>query len=200
MRVFHDFIRGDGASHPSDEDLSPGTPASHPSDEDLSPGTPVSGAYPAVWASHAGLQTLVAAVGTRHQETLRTGKDIDQEAQEVQEEDHQHPENRVVHAARLGVAGHPHQQGDTQRQEDNGNEEEGAAAAAAGAATGRVPRIALRETGNRDQQAQDCQWFEKELPGFHGSRTFRGEVDWQPIIGKASLQVNRKKETAPEGR
>jgi hypothetical protein len=35
MRVFHDFIRGGTASHPSDVD-----PGFHPSDEDLSPATP----------------------------------------------------------------------------------------------------------------------------------------------------------------
>jgi Spy/CpxP family protein refolding chaperone len=37
-----DLSPGTPVSHPSDEDLSLGTPVSHPSDEDLSPGTPVS--------------------------------------------------------------------------------------------------------------------------------------------------------------
>ena len=128
-------------------------PGFHASDEDPSPGTPGLPAESAMWAFHAGLKTLVAAVGAWNQNALRPGQKVNDQADKVSAEDQQHPQHGAVHAAGLGVASHPHQQGDADGQERNGNKNEGSATAAAGQCAGWIV-VVLRQANQGSEQ--DC--------------------------------------------
>ena len=102
-------------------------------------------------AYDAGLQAHIAAVGARHQVALRPGEQIDHQADEVQEEDQQHPKDRAVHAARLGIASYPYQQGDADDQKNNGDKNEGAATTASRTSAGWIAGVVLRESGKRNE-------------------------------------------------
>lgn len=73
------------------------------------------GADAAMRAFHAGLQPPVAAIWTLDHVSLGTREKINHDPKQGKEQNQEHPENSAVHATRFGVASHPHQQRDLQR-------------------------------------------------------------------------------------
>ena len=123
-------------------------------------------------ASHACLQALIAAVGACDQVALRPREQIDHEADEVQEEDQQHPENSAVHSTRLGIAGYPYKHGNADCQNGDGNEDECAAAATASQTTDGVGEAVLRKTGSRRKKRKN--WKQSD-PRLHSLPAFLRE-------------------------
>lgn len=129
-------------------------------------------------ASDTGLQSHIAAVGTWQQNALRTGEDVDYQANEVQEEDQQHPKDRVVHASGLGVASYPNEQDDADDQKKNGNENQPPTTTTAGRTpTSRVARAVLRATDSRSEQRKSSEQSGKLIPSFHSRQTFQDEMN-----------------------
>ena len=83
----------------------------------------------AMGAFDAGLEALVAAVGAWDKVALWPREQIDNEAEDIEAKDEEHPEDGAVHAAGLGIAGDPDEEGDAEGQAGNGKENKGAAAA-----------------------------------------------------------------------
>jgi hypothetical protein len=79
----------------------------------------------------AGLEPLVAAVGTWNQIPLGPRKKIDHKPDEPKEQDEKHPKDSAIHAARFCIACDPNQECDAE--DEPGDREKDDAAATTGA-------------------------------------------------------------------
>jgi len=74
-----------------------------------------------------------------YQVTLGAREYINQEAEEIKEENHQHPKDSTVHPARLCISGYPNQQSNAQCQKNDRYKDKCATTATScGTATGVV--------------------------------------------------------------
>lgn len=140
-----------------------------------------------MWAFHARLQPLITAIGAWNQVALGTREQIDHQTQQVEEKDHQHPQDRAVHPARLGIASHPHQQRDAQRQAKNRDEKECTAATARPQAAKRIGKAS-----NRTEQRKAREYPERLEPKSHNWLTFWCGLIWPQMLWKTRSGVNRK--------
>lgn len=83
-------------------------------------------------------------MGARHEVALRPNQDIDDESNDAGEHYEDHPENRIVHSAVLGVLRDPDQQRDIERDKSNDNKPEETEAAARCSASGSIVSLEIR--------------------------------------------------------
>ena len=101
---------------------------------------------PASWACGARLQSFVPATRTRHQFTLWPGEQINREAEQTEQKNHDHPHDRVVQPSCLGVLAYPNQEIDTERQEGDRDQDHDAATSRARGCGSGIIDLALRES------------------------------------------------------
>ena len=96
-------------------------------------------------------------MGARHEVALRADQDIDDESNDAGEHYEDHPENRIVHSAVLGVLRDPDQQRDIERDESNDNKAEETEAAARCRATGSIVSLEISSKGGCEERTAPCQ-------------------------------------------